>query len=163
MKTIADFLTHYRRQRRWTRKLVAAIPEQHFDWAPAQSAFRCSDLVRHMMQAEIFWRRLFTAATSGEQYDPFQFTGTASERYTVFRGRNLQISQSEKLGRSPAALLEQWERIQADTERELGAITPEQLAAVEVEHPMACLRLPLWEMLLAMVEHEVHHRGQLSA
>ena len=49
-----------------------------------------------------------------------------------------------------------------DGGRDLARIAPEQLA-VEVVHPLMDLRLPLWEMLLTMVGHEIHHRGQLSA
>ena len=163
MREIADFLIHYRRQRGWTRKLVGAIPQQHFDWAPAPDTFRCSDLVRHLMQAEVFWRRLILAAAQGEYYDPFQIAGTPTERFTVFRGRNLKVSQIEKFGRTPAACLEQWETIQLETEQAFGKLTPEQLTEVEVEHPLMGLKTPLWEMLLLMVTHEGHHRGQLSA
>ena len=58
MHTMTAFLEHFRRQRRATRKLVASIPDAHFTWAPTRDAFSCADVVRHMMQAEVFWRRL---------------------------------------------------------------------------------------------------------
>jgi uncharacterized damage-inducible protein DinB len=34
---------------------------------------------------------------------------------------------------------------------------------VELEHPLSGFRGRLWELLLMMLEHESHHRGQLSA
>ncbi len=43
MKTIQEFLQHYGRQRGWTRTIVAAVPEEHFDWSPADTAFSCGE------------------------------------------------------------------------------------------------------------------------
>ena len=76
MRTIEEFLVYFRRQRSWTRSLVAAAPEACFDWRPAPDAFSCGELVRHLIQSEAFWRRLLLAAAAGQRYDPFGLTGT---------------------------------------------------------------------------------------
>ncbi len=162
MRSLDDFLAHYRRQRAWTRALVRAIPDEHFGWAPAPDAFSCGDLVRHLIQAEGFWRKLLLAAVAGEKHDPFGLGGSATERMAAFRPRNLEVSHSPRLGETAAACLAAWEELQERNERELATITPEQLSIV-VEHPLTRLRAPLWEMLLVVLEHEAHHRGQLSA
>jgi uncharacterized damage-inducible protein DinB len=159
---IEELLVHFRRQREWTRRLVAAVPEERFDWAPSERDFSCGGLVRHMIQSEVFWRRLLAAAARGERYDPFGLTGTQPERYEAFREPNLRSSRHDRYGASFAALLDSWLPVQAETERELGRLTEEELQA-EVHHPIAGLRLPIWEMVLLLVGHEVHHRGQLSA
>src|SRR5947199_10361277 len=87
------------------------------------------------------------------------------QRMTAFRKPNLESSRGDgaKYGASFAACLESWRGVQAKTEEQFAALTPEQLAGAQVEHPLLALRTPLWEMLLTMVGHEVHHRGQLSA
>jgi len=163
MKTMAEFLNHYRRQRRWTRALVAAVPAEHFDWAPGAGAFSCGDLVRHLMQAEIFWSRLLVSAVEGKAFDPFGLEGTAEDRMQGLRGRNLDHSHAEKYGRTGEECLESWTAIEERTARDFAALPDSALHDVMVSHPVTLLQAPLWQMLLIMVEHEAHHRGQLSA
>jgi uncharacterized damage-inducible protein DinB len=163
MRTIADFLDFYRRQRSWTRALVAAVPEEHFDWRPSESSFSCGELVRHLMLSERFWRKMVLEVLEGRSFDPFGIPGDGRQRMAAFRAPNLQSAGAAgNLGATFAECLERWLPIQAQTEEELGRITPEQLD-IPVEHPLLALRLPLWESLLTLVGHEVHHRGQLSA
>ena len=163
MKTIEDFLLNFRRERNWTRTLCAAIPAEHVDWAPSPRDFSCLGLLRHMMQAEVFWRRLLVAVAAGEHFDPFQFPGSLSERLEAFRAPNVQASRSGKYGDSVTACLESWREIQAATENALAAITPEQFATARGTHPLSGMTACLWELALVMVSHEGHHRGQLSA
>lgn len=163
MRTIDDFLAHFRRQREWTRRMIGAIPEERFSWAPIEGAFSCGDLVRHLMQAEVFWCRLLVRAAAGEALDPFQLEGEAEQRMRAFRGRNLETSHDDRCGKTFAGCLERWEEIGRRTEGELRALEDAALSDVEVDHPLTTLRAPLWEMLLVMLEHEAHHRGQLSA
>ncbi len=164
MRTAEDFLDYFRRQRSWTRSLVAAVPEEHFDWRPSEPSFSCGELVRHMIQSEEFWRKLVLEALEGRRFDPFGLTGDGLERMTAFRRANVEgAARAVKRGSSFAECLEIWLPIQARTEAELARITPQQLAAVEVEQPLLAQRFPLWEALLVMVGHEIHHRGQLSA
>lgn len=163
MKTIGDFLRHFRHQRQWTRTVVAAVPEDRFDWAPAADAFSCGELVRHLMQSEIFWSRLLVKAAAGEAFDPFGLDGSAEERMRRFRASNLGSSRDARYGDSFAACLERWSEIQERTEAELAKLPDAALYEVEPEHPLTTLRAPLWQMLLVMIEHEAHHRGQLTA
>lgn len=162
MQTMNDFLAHFRAQRAATRKLVAAVPGEHFGWAPAPNAFTFGDVVRHMMQSEVFWRRMIVAAARGEAYDPFRVEGTSNERMAAVRHLNLQASKSDKFGTSVVECLDRWAEIQAKTEAEFAAI-PASAFHAPVEHPLAAMRGLVWEACLGMLEHEIHHRGQLSA
>ena len=72
MRTIEDFLDYYRRQRSWTRSLVAAVPEEHFDWRPSEPSFSCGELVRHLIQSEEFWRKLNLEAVEGRTLRPLR-------------------------------------------------------------------------------------------
>lgn len=167
MRSMEEFLTHFRRQRRWTLDLVAALPEDRFSWSPGEGSgqehFSLGGLVRHLMQAEIFWRKLLMAGARGEAYDPFRLPGGPSERLQAFHGRNVGASRDDRFGATFAECLKRWREIQSKTEAELATITGEQLAGARLRHPLAGIEAPLWEMLLLMVEHEAHHRGQLSA
>ncbi|MFN7960294.1 MAG: DinB family protein [Thermoanaerobaculia bacterium] len=163
MFSIEEFLGHFRRQRRWTFDLIRAVPEEHFDWAPAPDAFSCGGLVAHLIASELFWRRLILGAVAGEPHDPFGLAGSAREKLEAFRPTNVAASRSGRFGTSFAACLESWSEIQAKTEAALAGLPPQAFAEVRVRHPLTELEAPAWEFLLIMVEHEAHHRGQLSA
>ena len=82
-------VVQFRRERRWTRELVQAVPEEHFGWTPSSEAWSCGGIVTHLIHAELFWRKLLLAAARGEAYDPFALPGTTvRERYEAFRPRN---------------------------------------------------------------------------
>ncbi|MEZ5332222.1 MAG: DinB family protein [Thermoanaerobaculia bacterium] len=163
MRSIEQFLAFLARQRRWTRALVAAVPEEHFEWRPAPAAFSCGELVRHMIQADLFWARMLGAAARGEVYDPFRLAGDAEQRMSAFREPNLESSRRSSLGSSFGELLTAWDSIEEKVRVALGEVTEEQIAEVEMEHPLTRFRGRLWELLLMMLSHEAHHRGQLSA
>lgn len=157
------FLHLYRLERAWTRRLVAAFPDSAFDWRPAADAFSCGEVVRHLIQAERFWRRLLVDAAGGVAWDPFGLEGAVRDRMETFRPRNFAFAQRDGELASFAACLERWEQVQADTEAAFAPLTDEQLATVQVVHPISRLTGSLGEMLHYMLSHESHHRGQLSA
>lgn len=163
MSESADLLAHFRRQRDWTRDLVAAIPEEHFDWAPNEASFSCGDLVRHLAQAEIYWRKLLEKAVEGVEYDPFGFEGSADERMTAFRAPNLEASRNNRLGESFAECLASWGDIQVKTEEVLGSLTADDLEGARARHALTGLEGSVREFVVVMLEHEAYHRGQLSA
>jgi uncharacterized damage-inducible protein DinB len=163
MWTVQEYLTVFRRERGWTRALVAATPEERFGWTPPGSGFTCGGMIRHLMQAEVFWRKLLTSAAEGRPYDPFQLSGSPRERRDAFSEPNVKASGSPRFGTSFAECLESWKEIQAQTEAAFGALDDRQLAEVVVHHPLTELEARLGEMLWVMLSHEVHHRGQLAA
>ncbi|MGH9382340.1 MAG: DinB family protein [Thermoanaerobaculia bacterium] len=164
MNTIQEFLRHFRRQRGWTRGIVEAVPPEHFDWAPAEGAFSCGDLIRHLMQAEIFWTRMIVHGARGESFDPFAMPEPPGvERMTAFRPRNLETAHNPKYGTTVEECLARWSEISAETERRLSEIPDAALGERRLRHPLAGFEGPLWEFLVGMLEHEAHHRGQLSA
>ena len=159
----ASLLKHFRRQREWTRALIAALPEELFDWQPEGSGFSCGGLVRHLIQAEIFWRKLLQSAVAGREYDPFGIRGDLATRLESFRPVNVGASRDDRLGSSFQECLDSWLSVQEGTERFLERLPEDALLRVRAKHPLSGLEAPLWEMLLVMMEHEAHHRGQLSA
>jgi len=162
MQSIDQFLEHFQLQHRATCQLVEAIPEKHYTWRPAPSHFSLGEILIHMIQSEIFWRRLILLSSKGEAYDPFKLTGSGETRMRTFRPANLGDARTTKFGSTFAECLESWRKIHAKTCEEFKAIPPEALQTVTVEHPLLAHRGMLWSFLLLMIEHEVHHRGQLS-
>ena len=110
----------------------------------------------------MFWRKLIVAGAAGESFDPFQLPGDLRSRVEAFRAPNVAAARREKYGKTFAECLASWEPIQAETEAALAAIPAENLDR-EILHPLAGLRAPGWEMCWGMIDHESHHRGQLSA
>ena len=156
-------VAHFRRERSWTRSLVAAVPEERFDWAPAPDEFSCGGVVVHLIHAEVFWRRLLVAAAAGDAYDPFRLAGEMTERYAAFRPRNFESSRTARFGSTFAEILAVWTPIEEETASALAAIPEERLLSATVRHPVAGLSTSLEDMFLTFFSHESHHRGQLSA
>jgi uncharacterized damage-inducible protein DinB len=163
MTPVERHLSRFRREREWTRSLIAALPEEAFGWRPAADAFSCGELVIHLMQSERFWRRLLVAAAAGERYDPFGLAGALEERIEAFRESNVGSTRRSGLPATFADCLEQWRAVRDETEAAFSAFTAEQLESVVVHHPIAGLVAPLDDMICFMIGHEAHHRGQLSA
>lgn len=163
MKTIGEFLGHFRRQHAWTWAVVERVPQEQFDWAPAAGVFSCGDLIRHMMQAEIFWSRLIEHGACGEAFDPFAMAELPGDRLTAFRQPNLEAAHNPKYGTTPQECLAKWEEISAATEKRMAEIPDAALRGRRMTHPLTGMEAELWEFLIVMLEHEAHHRGQLVA
>ncbi len=163
MEWSEDFLSHFRRQRGWTRKLFAALPEEVFPWRPGEREFGCGDLLRHLIQAERFWVRLLTSAAGGESYDPFGLGGLElGDRVEAFREPNVRAAADERYGTSFAAGLQRWREVESQSCSRLAEIPAEAIRRM-VRHPLSGLEATVEEMFWVMIEHEAHHRGQLSA
>ncbi len=162
MLTTAILMDRWRRTREGTLALVRAIPAGQFEWRPSERAFSCGDLVRHLMQAERVFRRIIESGVRQEPWDPWRLEGPGEERLRGSRERIRTSAADARFGTTPDACLARWREIQAETDAALSNV-PDAALAVEVEHPLAAFRAPVWEMFLFMIEHEIHHRGQLSA
>lgn len=133
---IEPFLDYYGRLRGRTRRVVARIPPERAEWAPAEGAFTFADILRHLAAIE---RWMFAENACGR---PSRYPG---------HGRELADGWD--------AVVAFLERTHAETLELLRPLTPDDLAG-RCETPGGA-RLPVWKWLRAMAEHEVHHRGQL--
>ena len=140
MLSISGFLAHFRRQREWTRRIALAIPDDKFDWTPSEDSFSCGDTLRHLIQAEVFWRRLLVKASQGEAYDPFGLTGDSETRLIAFRRPNLTASRDDTFGASVEECLDRWAEVQEKTEEMIATIPDESLHNVTMKHETSALR-----------------------
>lgn len=136
IRTIEPFLDYYARIRERTRRVVALIPPERLEWAPREGAFTFGDLVRHLGAIE---RWMFAENVSGR---PSRYPG---------HGRELAEGYD--------AVLAYFDRMHGEAMEIFAALTPEALQA-RCTTPGGA-PLPAWKWLRAMVEHEIHHRGQI--
>ena len=131
-----EFARYWRRVRGRTLAVADCIPSDRIDWSPGHDAMTIGDIVRHLSLTE---RWLFVEVARG--------------------GQSAYVSHGPEMGRSLSDVLHLMSRLHAES---LEII--ERLTADEWQRPVVTpggAAMPAWKWLRAMVEHEVHHRGQL--
>jgi uncharacterized damage-inducible protein DinB len=134
--TIEPFLDYFAKIRERTRRVVALIPPEKLEWAPRAGAWSFGDLVRHLAAIE---RWMFAENVSGR---PSRYPG---------HGRELADGRD--------AVLAYFDGMHDEAMEIFRALTPEALGARCTTPGGASM--PAWKWLRAMVEHEIHHRGQI--
>jgi uncharacterized damage-inducible protein DinB len=136
INSIAPFIEYYKRIRFRTTEVISLIPEENIEWTYAAGKFTLGDIIRHIATIE---RYMYAENMLGR---PSTYPGCSSD---LAAGYSNTVAFLNKLhleslaifaGMSPANLQEK-------------CITPGGAAITK------------WKWLRAMVEHEIHHRGQL--
>jgi uncharacterized damage-inducible protein DinB len=130
------FISYYAGVRRRTVNYCRQIPPEQIDWAPRPGEFTCGDLVRHIAAAEQM------------------FVGVAAADRWAYPGheRSLASSLDDALAHLEAS--------HTSAVATLGTLSDEELQATR--QALDGRPLPVWRVLMLLVEHEVHHRSQLS-
>lgn len=136
IRTIEPFLHYHAKIRERTRRVVALIPPDRLEWAPREGAWSFGDLVRHLGAIE---RWMFAENVSGR---PSRYPGHGQE-----------------LADGYDTVLAYFDRMHEEAMDLFRALTPEALQARCTTPGGASI--PAWKWLRAMVEHEIHHRGQI--
>ncbi|MFW6192339.1 MAG: DinB family protein [Gemmatimonadota bacterium] len=130
------FLPYYENIRARTERVIECVPPDQLEWRPRADAFSFGDLIRHLGAIE---RYMFA---ENVQRRPSRYPGHGPELASGWEGV-LAFSR----------------RMHAESVGIFGGPSSEDL-----QHRCttpAGSTLPVWKWLRAMVEHEVHHRGQL--
>lgn len=131
-----EFLRYWERVHERTARVVALIPEASLEWSYRPRAFTCGDLVRHLAAIE---RTMFAENAAGR---PSRYPG---------HGRELADGH--------AAVMDFYRRMHEEAVAIVAALGP-----ADFERPCRTpggAELPVWKWLRAMLEHQIHHRGQL--
>ena len=136
IRSAESFLAYFESVRDRTRRVVAAIPADRLEWTHREGAFTFGDLVRHL------------AAT-----ERFMFAENARQMPSRYPGHGRDLADGH------AAVVDYFERMHEESVAIFRALTPEQLAR-RCTTP-AGTPITTWKWLRAMVEHEIHHRGQI--
>lgn len=136
IREIGPFLEYLAKVRERTERVIAAIPPDQVEWTYAPGRFTFGDLIRHLAAIERF---MFAENVSGR---PSTYPGHGRE---LAEGYGEVVAYFRRQHQDAVALLEQ--------------LTPEDLAR-RCQTPGGA-SLPAWKWLRSMVEHEIHHRGQI--
>jgi uncharacterized damage-inducible protein DinB len=133
---VAVFLPYFENVRGRTERVIACIPPARLEWRPRPGAFSFGDLIRHLGAIE---RYMFAENVQGR---PSRYPGHGSELADGWGDVNAFLR-----------------RMHEESVAIFSSLTPDALERACTTPGGA--RLPVWKWLRAMVEHEVHHRGQI--
>ena len=136
IQDVGEFLKYLSRVRQRTSGVVSCITEASLEWSPGAGFFTPGDLVRHIAGAE---RWMWAENVMGR---PSRYPGHGPE-----------------LASGLDAVVEYMRTLHAEAVEIFQGLEPEQLQAKCVT--VGGTELMIWRWLRAMVEHEIHHRGQL--
>jgi uncharacterized damage-inducible protein DinB len=134
--TIGPFLDYFERVRERTLKVVRAIPREQMDWTYKEGKFTFADVVRHLGAIERFMY------AENALLKPSRYPGHGKE---LADGYDEVMAFFDRMHRESMEIL----ACLSDEDLKRKCVTP---GGVEIS---------VWKWLRAMVEHEVHHRGQL--
>ncbi len=133
---VGPFLEYFEGIRARTRRVIDCIPPERLEWSHAPGRFTFGDLIRHLAAIE---RYMFAENVRGK---PSRYPG---------HGRELADGHADVLAYFDARHREAMAIFGAlgDADLTRKCVTP------------AGTPITVWKWLRAMVEHEVHHRGQI--
>ena len=134
--TIAPFLEYFARVRERTRRVALCIPPEKLEWSWRAGKFTPGDLVRHIAATE---RWMFAENVLRR---PSRYPGHSRE---LAEGFEATIGYLDAMHRGALEIFSTL----TDLDLAARCTTP---GGVEI---------PIWKWLRSMVEHEIHHRGQI--
>lgn len=138
IQSISSFISYFESIRRRTLNYIQVIPADRIDWSLKAGEFTCGDLIRHLAAVETMYVNVVAEGRwkyPGHDKGPYP----TLEAATAYLETN-HIAAMNILGLVNDAVLYQ-------TRPSLKPDSPSVKA---------------WRWLMAMVEHEVHHRSQLA-
>ncbi len=133
---VAQFLDHFSKVRGRTLRVARAIPADKIEWTFRAGRFTLGDLLRHIAGTERFmW-------AENAQFLPSKYPGHARE---LAEGYDAVFKYVERLHREAMEIFGKL----TDADMEKKCETPDGAA------------ITLWKWLRLMIEHEIHHRGQI--
>jgi uncharacterized damage-inducible protein DinB len=134
--TQAEFLEYFDKIRARTRRVAALIPADRVEWALKPGGMTIGDLVRHLAVTE---REMWAETVAG--------------RPSRYRSHGRELADGKD------AILALLDRLHAEAMSIFAGLTPAAFAG-QCRTP-AGAEMSVGKWLRAMIEHEVHHRGQL--
>ncbi|MCB0277993.1 MAG: DinB family protein [Calditrichaeota bacterium] len=135
-QTIEQFLLYYLKIKERSRRLFEHIPAKQIEWTYQKGRFTIGDLIRHIAAIE---RYMFA---ENVQLKPSRYAGCGPD---LANGYEDIINYYDQMQRECQAIYSQL----SDSDLQRKCKTP---AGIEITS---------WKWLRGMIEHEIHHRGQL--
>jgi uncharacterized damage-inducible protein DinB len=134
--SIDSFLPYVASVRGRTRRVVECIPPDRVEWTHRAGAFTLGDIVRHIGATE-----------------RYMFAETARGRPSTYRGHGRDLADGYD------AIVGYLDRTHEEALEIYRGLTPDDLASHCTTPAGTSITTAKW--LRAMIEHEVHHRGQI--
>src|SRR5262245_14019914 len=135
INSVGPFLDYYEKVRGRTMKVINQIPTEKIDWTYQEGKFTFADLIRHLAAIE---RYMYA---ENAQLKPRRYPGDGQEL----------ADEHQNVLRDMAQMHEESMEI-------FGKLRNEDLQ-MKCKTPEGS-EITVWKWLRAMIEHEVHHRGQ---
>lgn len=134
--SVSSFLDYYEKIWKRTLRVIDKIPHQKIDWKPKSDAFTFKDILIHMVHLE-----------------RYMFAETVVNKINNYPGHiKLEINNFEEM-------VKYITMIHDDTLILFTSLTDDTLATRCTTPDNASIRV--WKWLRAMIEHHIHHRGQI--
>jgi uncharacterized damage-inducible protein DinB len=131
------YIPQIKHEQKTTRRVIESVPDDQRDYRPADKSMTAWELATHLAASEIFF---MSGACNG-----------------AFNRADAAIPETVK---TPADLAAWYEENHQNVVAKLSALTGEELLK---NIPFAIFNLPAINYAGLMINHSVHHRGQLSA
>jgi uncharacterized damage-inducible protein DinB len=136
LSSIGDFVRYFEGVRRRTWTSVDRVTPEILDWMPRDRTLSCGAIIRHLAGAERFYVTKVVEDRWTDDLDPGPSVDLAAARAL------LVATHREEMAR-------------------LLALPDGRLQERVADFAGGSVRV--WRLLMAMVEHEVHHRSQLNS
>jgi uncharacterized damage-inducible protein DinB len=131
-----SFLDYYARIRERTNRLIKVIPPEHFDFTYMPGKFTVADVIRHIATIE-----------------RYMFAETIAGRKSAYPGCGKELADGY------ANVIKYFNGLHLESLEIFSSLSDEDLKRKCVTPGNT--EIVIWKWLRAMVEHEIHHRGQL--
>ena len=136
IRTIEPFLDYFEKIRERTLKVIKSIPPERIDWTYKEGKFTFGDLIRHLATIE---RYMYA---ENVQLKPSRYPGHGKE---LADGYDNVLEFFAKMHEESVEIF----RRLTDEDLQKRCVTPGGAS------------IAVWKWLRAMIEHEIHHRGQI--
>jgi uncharacterized damage-inducible protein DinB len=136
IRDLNNFLEYLNKVHERTVRVIRCIPPDRLDWSYAPGKFTLGDLVRHIAAIE---RNMFAENVQGK---PSRYAGCGKE---LADGYDQVLQFMESKHRESVEIFSR--------------LSPDDLNR-KCETPGG-VSITVWKWLRSMVEHEIHHRGQI--
>src|SRR5262245_7331404 len=136
IKTISPFLDYYEKIRQRTRRAIDQIPPEMIEWTYRSGKFSFADLIRHLAAIE-----------------RYMFAENAQLKPSLYPGHGKELAEG------PKNVRDFMDRMHRESMDILDKLNEEDLNRKCITPGGA--PITVWKWLRSMIEHEVHHRGQI--
>ena len=133
---IQSFLEYYAKIKHRTRRLFDYIPQDKIEWTYKEGKFTIGDIIRHLANIE-----------------RYMYADTVQHKPSNYKGCGISYANGYH------ETIAYYDQMHAESIAIFSKMSEENLFQ-KCETPGG-IQITIWKWLRAMVEHEVHHRGQL--